>query len=250
MQKRFGLGLAAQLIAALPVIAVLSGQLQAQVHAETSADPAASTVFNYDGFYARMKKSEKPEYSEVTLTFILQQRGNALRCDVDKAEITTDISKDPLTVASNGELILPYDELYNQRKALIRIYQKPNAVPCDLNFRLRNKMPLSSELSLGQLRTLHQQFDALLKDLAGMGKYFLPDMTGVTLQFDSENPVVTPLATSDTDVAALSAALATAAKCSKQQCQLDLSQISQVSNDVKLRFSQTPSYISPLISRQ
>lgn len=247
MQKWLGLGLAAMLITALPVIAVLPGQLQAQVHAETSADPAASTVFNYDGFYARMKKSEKPEYSEVTLTFILQQRGNAQRCDVDKAEITTDISKDPLTVASNGELILPYDELYNQRKALIRIYQKTNAVPCDLNFRLRNKMPLSSELSLGQLRTLHQQFDALLKDLAGMGKYFLPDMTGVTLQFDSENPVVTPLNASD---AAVSALLSSAAQCSKQQCQLDLSQFRQVSNDVTLRFSQTPSYISPFISRQ
>ena len=221
MQKWFG----------LLAIALFSAAMPWQVHAET--------VFNYDGFYARMKKSEKPEYSQVTLTFILQQRGKAERCEVERAEITTDISKDALTVASNGELILPYDEVYNQRKALIRIYQKPNAAPCDLNFRLRNKMPLGNELSLGQLRTLHQQFDALLKDLAGMGKYFLPTMSGVTVQFDVEKPALSSTATVEGAV-----------HCSQQQCQLDLSQLHEVSNDVKLRFLQTPTYISPFISRQ
>ena len=35
----------------------------------------ADTVFNYDGFYARMKKSEKAEYSDITLSFLLQKTG-------------------------------------------------------------------------------------------------------------------------------------------------------------------------------
>ena len=157
---------------------------------------------------------------------------------MERAEITTDISKDALTVASNGELILPYDEVYNQRKALIRIYQKPNAEPCDLNFRLRNKMPLGNELSLGQLRTLHQQFDALLKDLAGMGKYFLPTMSGVTLQFDADSPALVS-----------EVAVQNAVECSKNQCQLELNQLNDLSADIIVSFSVKPNYIFPYIPR-
>ena len=39
-----------------------------------SGSALADTVFNYDGFYARMKKSEKAEYSDITLAFLLQKQ--------------------------------------------------------------------------------------------------------------------------------------------------------------------------------
>jgi hypothetical protein len=211
---------------AILVLAVLSACVQ------------ADTVFNYDGFYARMKKSEQPQYSEVTLTFVLQKQATIEPCQIENAKLTTDISEEKLTIASNGELILPFEKLFNDRKALIRLKQPAGAVSCDLNFRLRNKMPLSNVIRLKQLRATHQQFDLLLKDLAGMGKYFLPAMTGVTVQFPKANPVLTS-----------SARVEQAWRCEAKHCHLDLSQLVDEPDDVELQFSETPEYLFPYIPR-
>lgn len=204
----------------------------------TSVSVHADTVFNYDGFFARMKKSEQPQFSEVTLTFVLQKQATTEPCVIKQAKITTDISEASLTVASNGELILPYDKLFNDRKALIRLVQAPDAVACDLNFRLRNKMPLAQTIRLKQLRTTHQQFDALLKDLAGMGKYFLPAMTGVTMQFADTEPVLQS-----------SHAVQQAWNCQGTSCHLDLSALQNEADEVELRFNQVPEYLFPYIPR-
>ncbi len=199
---------------------------------------SADTVFNYDGFFARMKKSEQPQYSEVTLTFVLQKQATVEPCQIEQAKITTDISEAPLTLASNGELILPYEQLFNDRKALIRLIQKEGSTPCDLNFRLRNKLPLAQSIPLKKLRATHQQFDALLKDLAGMGRYFLPTMTGVTFQFTQVNP---EMSSSD--------AVKQAWRCEGNTCHLDLTALAKESDEVELNFNQVPEYLFPYIPR-
>lgn len=211
-------------IAALVVVTLLTPAL-------------ADTVFNYDGFYARMKKSEKAEYSAITLAFLLQKAGATERCQIDSAAITTDISSAPLTLAANGELLLPYDELLNSRKALIQLKQQPDAVPCDLNFRLRSRLPLDKTLSLAQLHKTHQQFDGLLKDLAGLGKYFLPDMTGVTVLFSS-----------DALVEDVSQVLLERVKCEGKQCHIDLTGL-DANTAASVSFNQTPDYLVPLLQR-
>lgn len=197
----------------------------------------ADTVFNYDGFYARMKKSEKAEYSDITLTFLLQKTGSPERCVIDSAAITTDISAEPLTLAANGELILPYDELMNNRKALILLKQQPDAVACDLNFRLRSRMPLDNSIPLAQLQKTHQQFQGLLADLAGLGKYFLPEMTGVSVLFDAEASVrdVSPL-------------LQSRVKCEGKQCHINLTGL-DATQTASISFQQTPQYLVPLLQR-
>lgn len=198
----------------------------------------ANTQFNYDGFYARLKKSEKAEYSYITLAFMLQRQGTQQVCELTEARITTDISDEPLTVASNGELVLPYSELLNNRKALIILKQPEGAAPCDLNFRLRSRLPLDARVELKQLRMMHQQFDALLKDLAGLGKYFLPPMTGVSLQFASEAMVL-----------AVPAELSQALQCKEKQCQLDLTQAQGAADNLTLEFQQAPVVVLPLLPR-
>ena len=197
----------------------------------------ADTVFNYDGFYARLKKSEKAEYSDITLAFLLQQAGSSARCQIESAAMTTDISSEPLTYAANGELILPYNELLNSRKALILLKQKPDAVACDLNFRLRSRLPLDSKLELAQLHKTHQQFQSLLQDLAGLGKYFLPPMTGVSVLF-----------TEEATVQEVSSELATRVQCSKLQCHIDLTGI-DTTKAASVTFSKTPEYLVPLLQR-
>lgn len=200
------------------------------------APAAADTQFNYDGFYSRLKKSEKVEYSDITLAFMLQQQATSLPCEVTAARITTDISDEALTIASNGELVLPYSELLNSRKALIQLQQPANATACDLNFRLRSKLPLDADIQWQQLVKMHQQFDGLLKDLAGLGKYFLPAMTGVTIQFERE--VVLESAPAE---------LAARIQCQLKQCQVLLTGAAELAGQV--RFNQAPHTVLPLLPR-
>jgi hypothetical protein len=200
----------------------------------------ANTQFNYDGFYARMKKSEKAEYSDITLAFLLQKQGTTAACDIDKALITTDISSEPLTLAANGELILPYSELLNNRKALIIIEQPAAATPCDLNFRLRSKMPLDAQISWAQLTKMHQQFQLLLQDLAGLGKYFLPTMNGVTLHFDK-----------DVVLQQAPVALQSRVQCQAKACHIQIlpALSAEQSAAASLEFTAAPAYLVPLLSR-
>ena len=197
----------------------------------------ADTVVNYDGFYARMKKSEKAEYSDITLAFLLQKAGSTERCIIDSAAITTDISSEPLTLAANGELLLPYNELLNSRKALIQLKQQSDAVPCDLNFRLRSRLPLDKTLTLAQLHKTQQQFDSLLKDLAGLGKYFLPDMIGVTALFNQEALIEQ-----------VPHVLLDRVQCEGKQCHIDLTGL-DANTVTEISFKQAPEYLVPLLQR-
>jgi len=200
---------------------------------------AAETVFNYDGFYARLKKSEQAKYANVTLAFFLQQTNSANACQATGATITTDITSAPLTIAANGELVLPYSELLNNRKALIRIQQPDGAVPCDLNFRLRSRMPLGSTVTVQQLQQLQQQLNDLLRDLAGLGRYFLPEMTGVTLLFNQPASIVRA-----------DPALMQRLSCQHNQCQLVLKDwpADSSAQGATVQFAAAPDHLVPLLA--
>lgn len=196
-----------------------------------SSVSAKETVFQYDGFYSRLKKSEQATYSHVTLAFLLRQQQSDRVCDIQAAFITTDLLKEPLILANNGELLLPYDQNLNDNKAKIRLEQAADAKDCDLNFRLRNKLPLEKTLSLAELHQMHGQFKALMADMAGLAKYFLPEMPGVSLQFAAD---VDPTATADYMT------------CHHNICSLDLS---KAPKEGQLEFSQAPDYVVPWIQR-
>lgn len=192
---------------------------------------AKETVFQYDGFYSRLKKSEQATYSHVTLAFLLRQQQSERVCDIQAAFITTDLLKEPLILAKNGELLLPYDQNLNDNKAKIRLEQSTDAKDCDLNFRLRNKLPLANSLSLQELHLMHKQFKALMDEMAGLAKYFLPKMPGVTLQFAADMQP-TPVADYMT--------------CQANICTLDLSKAPQ---EGVLQLTHAPDYVVPWIQR-
>lgn len=192
---------------------------------------AKESVFTYDGFYARLKKSEQAQYSHVTLTFLLRQQNSERVCDIEEALLTTDLLKQPLILASNGELLLPYDQEMNDNKAKIRLIQQADAVPCDLNFRLRNKLPLSASLKIVEIQKIHQQFQLLMNEMAGLAKYMLPEMKGVTILFSQPAHLTTPV---------------DYVRCDGMQCIVDLTKVS--ASDT-LEFSQTPEYIVPWLPR-
>lgn len=195
----------------------------------------ANTFFNYDGFYARMKKSEKAEFSDITLAFVLQRTGSTEPCAIEQAKITTDISEAPLTLAHNGELILPFDQKLNDNKAIIRLYQAEGATPCDLNFKLRSKMPLEQDTQVATLVRMQGQFDELLDSLAGLGKYWLPDVTGLTLHFSTEVMLKNSEASVQSQVS-----------CQGKSCQIR--NLSQLTPQSVLQFSAAPLYATPLLA--
>jgi len=199
-----------------------------------SGSAVADTVFNYDGFYARMKKSEKVEFSDITLAFVLQKAGSTDPCVVDKALITTDISEAPLTIAGNGELMLPFDEMLNVQKALIVLKQPENAAACDLNFKLRSKMPVPQQATVAQLRKIQAQFDQLLDSLAGWGKYWLPDVSGLTVHFNTE-------AIAESSDAAFSQQLL----CEQNRCRIFLPE--SLDDKATVQFSKMPDHATPLL---
>jgi hypothetical protein len=201
-----------------------------------SSSAVADTVFNYDGFYARMKKSEKVEFSDITLAFVLQKAGTSEACSVDKALITTDISEAPLTIAGNGELMLPFDLMLNAQKALIVLKQPEGADACDLNFKLRSKMPVPQQATVAELRKLQAQFDALLDSLAGWGKYWLPEVSGLTVHFASE-------VVAQSSDAALSQQLV----CEQNRCRILLP--ASLSDNATIQFSKVPDHATPLLQQ-
>ena len=201
-----------------------------------SFSAVADTVFNYDGFYARMKKSEKVEFSDITLAFVLQKAGTSEACSVDKALITTDISEAPLTIAGNGELMLPFDLMLNAQKALIVLKQPEGADACDLNFKLRSKMPVPQQATVAELRKLQAQFDALLDSLAGWGKYWLPEVSGLTVHFASE-------VVAQSSDAALSQQLV----CEQNRCRILLP--ASLSDKATIQFSKVPDHATPLLQQ-
>lgn len=200
-----------------------------------SSSAVADTVFNYDGFYARMKKSEKVEFSDITLAFVLQKAGTSEACSVDKALITTDISEAPLTIAGNGELMLPFDLMLNAQKALIVLKQPEGADACDLNFKLRSKMPVPQQATVAELRKLQAQFDALLDSLAGC-KYWLPEVSGLTVHFASE-------VVAQSSDAALSQQLV----CEQNRCRILLP--ASLSDKATIQFSKVPDHATPLLQQ-
>lgn len=192
---------------------------------------AKETVFQYDGFYARLKKSEQATYSHVTLAFLLRQQQSDKVCDLKRASITTDLLNKPLILAANGELLLPYDQELNDNKAKIRLEQADDAITCDLNFRLRNKLPLTATIQLADVHKMHRQFKLLMDDMAGVAKYFLPTMPGVMLQFAQ------PVATTS---------LPDYVHCDGRNCLLDLEKTPATG---ELVFPVAPDYIVPWIQR-
>lgn len=198
------------------------------------AAEAKQTVFGYDGFYSRLKKSEDVKYSHVTLTFLLQQQQSQQRCQLESAAITTDLTSTPLTLAANGELLLPYDQLLNDNKAKIVLQQPETARVCDLNFRLRNRLPVAKVLSYAELHRLHDQFSQLLNELSGLGKYFLPQMTGVTLLFKQEAVLISQ------------PPMPQAVMCEQHRCQIDMTILPK---DAQLEFADAPEYVVPWLAR-
>lgn len=194
----------------------------------------ADTIFSYDGFFNRMKKVQKAGYHDITLTFALLRQGNAeLPCQLIQLYLISDIHHQAVSIADNGELNLPYDETLKDSKAKLVIEQADNVLPCELQFRIRSRMPLTATLSLSELQHYQQQFKALMKDLSGISYRWLPPVTGISAKFAAE----AELLQGNTEVIS----------CQQQDCTLYLDKLAVAGENMNWVFRQAPLYLYPYI---
>jgi len=202
-----------------------------------SAPASADLLLNYNGFYNRMKKLQQPEYSDITLAFALTGERSGQPCKYYSLGLKSDLHDIALDIAGNGEISLPYDEALKDSNAVLEVLQADNAEPCQVQFRVRSRMRLANELTLSQLQHYRSQFELLLDDMAGLSKYWLPDVSGVIIEFADD--VVIPQ---------LDDAIAAATRCQARRCFIDLS--GGLPSDSRWQFSQRPSYLLPLINNK
>uniref|UniRef100_A0A486XTM7 DUF2987 domain-containing protein n=1 Tax=Rheinheimera sp. BAL341 TaxID=1708203 RepID=A0A486XTM7_9GAMM len=199
-----------------------------------SAPVSADLVLNYNGFYGRMKKLQQPEYSDITLAFALTGETSGKPCQFYSIKLLSDQHDIVLDMAGNGEISLPYDEALKNSNAILQVLQADNVEACQVQFRLRSRMRLPTELSLSQLSHYRSQFDLLLDDMAGLGKYWLPEVNGLIVEF--ADTVAPPTMTQEN---------AEVTQCSANRCYIRLD--TALPQDSKWLFQQRPSYVLPLI---
>ena len=194
----------------------------------------ADLQLNYNGFYGWMKKLQQAEYSDITLTFALLGERSGQPCRFYSLKLQSDQHDINLDTAGNGEISLPYDEALKNSNAVLSVQQADNAEPCQVQFRLRSRMRLPTELSVKQLAHYRSQFDLLLDEMAGLGKYWLPEVSGVIVEFaeTAQLPMLQP------DNAAVT-------QCMEKRCHIRLNQA--LPDNSSWLFQQRPAYLLPLI---
>ncbi len=200
-----------------------------------AAPVSADLLLNYNGFYSRMKKLQQPEYSDITLAFALTGERTGHACQFYRIKLVSDRHDLTLDTAANGEISLPYDEALKNSNAVLQVLQADNVEPCQVQFRLRSRMRLPAQLSLSQLAHYRSQFDLLLDDMAGLGKYWLPPVSGVIVEFAE-----------DVAMPDLTAAQQAVTQCSARRCTIVLDE--SLAADSQWPFNQRPAYLLPFIS--
>lgn len=195
----------------------------------------ADLQMNYNGFYGWMKKLQQAEYSDITLTFALLGERSGQPCRFYSLKLQSDQHDISLDTAGNGEISLPYDEALKNSNAVLSVQQADNAEPCQVQFRLRSRMRLATTLDHTTLTHYQRQFDTLLDDMAGLGKYWLPEVSGVIVQLADAS------VTADLNPAAKSLT-----QCTDDRCEIRLD--NAAAEHAQWQFSQRPLYLLPLIS--
>ncbi|MFQ2358533.1 DUF2987 domain-containing protein [Aeromonas dhakensis] len=165
MNNRYGMA-AALLLA--PMLAVAQPSLELQ----------------YGTFYSQMKTFAKGEFGHARLGFYLTDQQNGRRCQLTSARVSTLDRDVAVEVTIDSELRLPYDDDLNLDKASVVVGLTEPHAACDLSVQVMADVPPPAdsqwELKVSELTGRQHDMQSLLEKLAGMvGKYFLPEMTGV-----------------------------------------------------------------------
>lgn len=155
----------------------------------TSSVLAAPLKLNYSLFFGYMKTIYKLDYEYVTTAFYLQDKDSRNACLIKDAQIVVDQKREPITFTEEGQLLPFYSDQHRKDGAMIEVelLAGQESYQCDLQVTIMAKAAESVQLSDPKLALISAQLEGILKKNAGMiGKYFLPEFSGVRLQLSEK----------------------------------------------------------------
>jgi len=149
---------------------------------------ASTLKLDYSLFFGYMKTMYKLDYQYVTTAFYLREQSSENSCDIDSAEIVVDNKREPIEFKKEGQLLPFYSDEHRKDGAKVEV-NTVTATACKLQVTIMAKESELTSLSFEKLTVINTQLEGVLRKNAGMiGKYFLPDYSGLRLK------LVNPLA--------------------------------------------------------
>ncbi|MCG6200929.1 DUF2987 domain-containing protein [Psychromonas antarctica] len=145
---------------------------------------ASPLKLNYSLFFGYMKTLKKLQYGHVTSAFYLRDKNTGSACLIKQADMVVDQKREPINFEKTGRLLPFYSDQHRKDGAMIEVDLLAGQAnyQCDLQVTVMAKESELDSLSSQKLVLISEQLEGLLKKNAGMiGKYFLPDFSGVHL---------------------------------------------------------------------
>ena len=146
---------------------------------------ASSLKLDYSTFFGYMKTMHKLDYAHVSTAFYLVDRNTGNACLIKNAQMVVDNKRDPVKIGPNGRLLPFYSDQHRKDGAIIEVELLADQAvnQCDLQVTIMAKESDLTNLSFAKMALISEQLEGVLKKNAGMiGKYFLPDFSGIRLQ--------------------------------------------------------------------
>ncbi len=151
----------------------------------TSSAFASTVKLDYSVFFGYMKTLYKLEYEHVTTAFYLLDKNSRELCLINNAQMVVDQKREAVEFHKQGRLLPFFSDQHRKDGAVIEVdlAAGQSSPQCDLQVTLMAKESELNNLSFGRLALISEQLEGVLHKNAGMiGKYFLPDFSGVRLQ--------------------------------------------------------------------
>ncbi|WP_133406787.1 DUF2987 domain-containing protein [Parashewanella tropica] len=147
---------------------------------------AGEISLEYKGFYDRLKRVNKNDYSLITIAFYVP---NSQDCKILSGKIATEKKTYPLVYTHDQQLLLPYDEKLKSNRALIQLELAGDSSKCGIQMQIASKTK-QKHYTGTSLKQMYNEMDDLYADLQGFPmKYFSKGITGITFKFNSATSV-------------------------------------------------------------
>ena len=141
---------------------------------------ANQTSFTYTGLYKSLKTSKDSAFSQLNLDFLLLETGSNKLCPTKKVMLGDGELTYQVLMSDEGALLLPLNKTLKKDHAAIT-FNTPPTIKCHLSMQIKVAEFELDTLSIENIQSWGNQFEALYKKLAGWpGRYFMPSVTGMT----------------------------------------------------------------------
>ncbi|WP_319784208.1 DUF2987 domain-containing protein [Oceanisphaera sp. IT1-181] len=146
---------------------------------------AQTLELDYSGFYKYLAKVKKAKVEQAELGFYLSRADGQGLCTIESGVIRVDDEvRGQVTVLPHGQFTLTEDKELDLDKAKV-VLEVVEETQCNISIQIQSNLTAGNR-DLSELRAIEDDMYRLLQKMAGWpGKYFVPELQGLTL-----NPAV------------------------------------------------------------